>query len=263
MLISLIHPCYYAKLKSFSFKGKQILNDNINFIEMDTYKANLAWAKNTNKAIFNIASMIENNQPFNEIFARILKEVRILNKNDNYGKIRDFETSYPLQKTKRGGEYYEKYEKRLDIKDKSTQDHYYQVKSNEKYAKANTATIRKYSFNPQIIYINYGFNPKNKNSNIDLVKKEYEELKSIKNPTIDDINQSCATIRWLIAQESPFAKGNDSIGNILTRAIYCAYDIHQTPIKAGKSFDFEAFYRNLDEYIKIYPKLFRMKPYKI
>ena len=34
--------------------------------------------------------------------------------------------------------------------------------------------------------------------------------------------------------------------------------------KSGNtSFDFEAFYRNLDDYIKIYPDIFEIPPYKI
>ena len=33
-----------------------------------------------------------------------------------------------------------------------------------------------------------------------------------------------------------------------------------SPIKEGKSFDFEAFYRDLDDYIRIYPTLFEQEP---
>ena len=132
--------------------------------------------------------------------------------------------------------------------------------SNTEYSDANICDI---SINENgSILIKYGWNPRNKGKNLELAKKEFEKLRSIKNPTDEEINRSIATIHWLIAQESPWERGSDSIANILTKAIYQAYNMQITPIKEGKSFDFEAFFCSLENYIKKYPDLFEIPPHR-
>lgn len=102
-----------------------------------------------------------------------------------------------------------------------------------------------------------------KTSNLNLVEKEYNKLREIENPSVDFVMRSCAIIQWLIAQETPYIRGSDSIANILTKSIMHANGIYISPLKDGISLDFEAFDTDLDDYIKKYPDFFKVKPYKI
>ena len=102
----------------------------------------------------------------------------------------------------------------------------------------------------------------NKISNLSLAEKEYEKLKSINNPNEHQILKSTAIIHWLISQESPFERGNDSFAGIIAKSILHSYNMYISPLKEEKSIDFEAFYTDLNEFIKIYPELFEIKPYK-
>ena len=79
----------------------------------------------------------------------------------------------------------------------------------------------------------------------------------------DEINEACAKIQWLIAQSNPYLRGDDSIASTLTKAIYHSYDMKITPVKQGIGLDFEAFYSNLNDYIKKYPNFFEKTPVKI
>ena len=94
------------------------------------------------------------------------------------------------------------------------------------------------------------------NKNLKLVDKVYNDFKNIENPTKKDVDETSAKIHWLISQECPYVKGNDSIANVLVRALYHSNKIPQMPVKKGCSLDFEAFYRSLKDYIKNFCSFF-------
>lgn len=100
-------------------------------------------------------------------------------------------------------------------------------------------------------------------SNLSLAEKEYNKLRQIKNPSVDEVLRSCAIIQWLITQETPYKRGADSIANILAKSIMHTNGIFISPLKDGISLDFEAFDTDLDDYIEKYPNFFKVRPYKI
>jgi len=102
----------------------------------------------------------------------------------------------------------------------------------------------------------YPYLVKNEQSNLTIVKEIYNDLKSKKNPSEKEVTEAAAKIQWLIAQETPYQKGNDSVANILTRSLMHSYNLPVTPLKEGISLDFEAWGQNMDEYIKNYPDYF-------
>ena len=247
--------------KKSSYETQEpVLDDNTYIIRMFRYKNKTAIAKKMNGLTYKISDMIKNNADFDEILKTAEDGVKDIRHRKNWGKKREDFGHFNLTFYDRGCEYWKKYIKLAEF-DSQNPKYSIKPKSNKEYPNANTCTISYYDCEDGKIIIHYGSN--GKSSNLDLVKKEYEKLKSNKNPNLNDINRSSATIQWLIAQETPYKRGSDSIANLLTKSIYHAYGIKVSPAKEGKSFDFEAFYRNLDDYIKIYPDIFEIPPYKI
>ncbi|MCQ2957915.1 MAG: hypothetical protein MJ180_03320 [Candidatus Gastranaerophilales bacterium] len=131
---------------------------------------------------------------------------------------------------------------------------FYVPKANEAYSNAITCKIL---IQESSVAIQTGKNnPANIETNLTLVEKAYKLLKEKKSPTKKEIVDTAATIQWLIAQETPYKRGSDSVANLFTRSLLDSYGIELSPLKAGVSCDYEAFYRDLDDYIKIYPTLF-------
>ena len=227
------------------------------YIRMKSYGINDDWAQEMINLTYVIAYDIKNNEDFDDILLKISQGIRRINFKDEYGRKRITLGIYALTPNGRGEEYFENYRSRF----KNSQPYISKrPSSNTEYSDANICDI---SINENgSILIKYGWNPRNKGKNLELAKKEFEKLRSIKNPTDEEINRSIATIHWLIAQESPWERGSDSIANILTKAIYQAYNMQITPIKEGKSFDFEAFFCSLENYIKKYPDLFEIPPHR-
>ncbi len=254
-------PAFCARPKvEFGKDKKQMLDCNVHFILMNHYGKQVQWAQRMNEIVYQVSPMIERNEDFDNILSTIEQGVRKANHSAYWGQKDNSISGYPLIPGKRGGdEYFDKYAKKVSQAPGET----LRPKGSGDCAKANTVSISPSFDKPNQLDIVYGFNPKNETSNLNLVKKEYLKLKQLKNPSLDEINKSCATIRWLIAQESPYKKGNDSIGNLLIKSIYRAYNVYISPLKNGRSLDFEAFYRDLDEFVKIYPKLFKTKPFFI
>jgi len=235
------------------------IDENTFFIRMKYYAKDKTWAKRMVDLTYKTSMMIKMNYDFNQILEFILKNVQRINGSDSYGKPKYFDSRYLITDEKRGCEYYNFYKKLC----KENKEEYFSPNC-EEFKNANVCRIS-YSnkFGMPRIYIKYGINfAQDDFSNMDLVKQEYKKLKKIKNPTKKELNESIAKIHWLIAQESPYCRGNDSIANVLTKAIYNAYGYQTSRIKRKKSFDFEAFYRNLEDFVKVYPTLFEKEPYK-
>lgn len=231
---------------------QSIFDKDVFFISMKKYKKNEPWANGMLNLTCELSSMMSDNKDFSEILNTAEKSIQSLNSR-MHGRKKILYSFFDLKKRGRGAEYYQKY------RDLLKHEFILKPKTNPEYEKANTCFINKF-FNH--VLINYGWHRYNTSTNLDLVKHSYEKLNSIKNPTVDDVSKTAATIHWLIAQECPYERGNDSIANVITKAIYHKNGIKVSPFKESISADFEAFYRDLDDYIKIYPDLFETKPHK-
>jgi len=243
--------------------NKEFIDINNFFIRMRAYGRNEFWARKMSQLSCVVSMMINKNEDFDKIMEVIQNGVLNINKAPNssyclYGirRTTNFHI-FSFGENLRGAEYYEKYLKKAG-------KHQFSVSANDEYKKANIASVFiNKSFKDDGTYQITVRNPQSSGVNLELAKHAYEKLKNIKNPTIKDINDTCATIQWLIAHEGPYSKGNDSVANILTKSIYHAYDIKISPIKEATSLDFEAFYRDLDDYIQKYPDFFEYKPEKL
>lgn len=256
-----INPIGYTPpLKYTSFQGNKrcnvpVFDDDTFKISMKYYEDNYYALLKMNKLALDISNLIKADVDFDTILNTIEQGIKEVNYNMWYfGEKRKTKSPFAIAEDRRGEEYYETYMKKI-------QNCRCKPKSNDKYKNANTCEITYGRYPSEHAEIDYGWKKLCK-SNLNYVKEEYNHLKSIDNPTLDDINRSCATIQWLILQECPYSRGNDSIANILTKAIYNSYGIKVSAPKVGQSFDFEGFYRDLDEYIKIYPDIFKIPPYE-
>lgn len=252
---------YQVCNNKINFKNRQTLPPDLYFIKMCMYPQNRLWAARMNYATVEISSMIKKNIPFNVILQHTENTINSINRKDNpisnvYGIRRsEGEHNHGIALfdggKSRGTEYYSTYKSYITPK---CVNNIYTPSSNKKYEKAITCSI----FNSQCFMdVLYGTNNQyHIKSNLDLVKSAYKELKEKDTPTKKDVIETAATIQWLIAQECPYKKGSDSLANLLTRSLMHSYGIKISPLKENTSCDFEAFYRNLDDYIKIYPNLF-------
>ena len=236
--------------------GKQILNNDIYFVYMSTYGKNTKWADDMIQATYELSEMMEENCDFDSILEIAEEEIAKINGGMSFGKRKSmFEKKLynhytVLKEFSRGFEYWDKY---FNLFNFNCYSAFPKIKniSNEKYKGANVCKI---SYRDDYIDIEYG---QGERSNLEFVKQEYEKLKATKNPTEEQILESCAIIQWLFSQETPYLKGSNSIATLLTKAIMHSNKIMISPLKEGISLDFEAFYRSLDDYIKIYPDLYR------
>ncbi len=228
------------------------------FINMKFYQKNYVWAYKIKELRDSLSLMIKSKADFDTLISYIQKELPIINKDNpqqnRFAKLRINQSAgFCFNKNSQGCEYYKKYANKLRFK----KDNTFTPNSNPQYKDASLCTIVRIN---DSFFIRYGYRPFISGNNLDLAKKEYQKLIAKNNPNLDEINQSAATINWLIAQSSPFLRGSATVGNIIPRAIYQAYNVQLSTLKKGNSFDFEAFHRNLDDYIKFYPKIFTKKP---
>ena len=232
------------------------VSDDVFFVNMNAYGLNRVWASKMNVLMHRLSELISEDVSFDSILMEAEDGINEIN-GLAYGLKRTKGDYFCIQEGRRGEEYYKKYE---DIISNSPNG-VFSPRSNEEY---KDAAICKIEENKQAslegIKVVYGFDPFKRSSNLELATLAYDKLKSIEKPTIEDINKCCATIYWLIVQECPYCKGNDSLASVLTKAIYHAYNIQPQALKPGVALDFEAFYSNLDDYIKNYPDLFKEKP---
>lgn len=107
------------------------------------------------------------------------------------------------------------------------------------------------------VYINNAFEHINK-----IYDSLYEKYitNEVKGENLQDINESIAEMRWVLAHATPWERGSDAISNTFIRAIYKAMGIKAYPLKKGVSLDLEAYCTNLGEYKKNFPDYFSKKP---
>ena len=268
----------YLKLRKKAQElSKQVFSGDEFFINMKGYKKNETWAKQMEALTYASSLAILNGKDFNFVLNNIEKGINIINSirlggnSYTYGKIRELCHSFQIMEDERGCEYLDRYIKKSKIKNSQTKKagkpvKVYAAKPNEEYKEANVSKISKVQIagiTGPIVEIYQESIRKYTISNLYFAKKEFEKLSQIENPTTQDVMRSCAIIQWLIAQETPYYRGSDSVANVLTKAIMHAYNVHISPVKEGLSLDFEAFDTDLDDYIEKYPDFFEEKPYKL
>ncbi len=238
------------------------------FLDLDTFlisglykcdATNYSWAEEMNKLTYKASSLISKDKPFECLMEAIANGISAIYNRRDFGRLINSKKPFLIQNNSRGKEYLDIYYDRLRLKSESVYTGFSPI-ANFKMRKANVCHISK---NAHSAGIQIAFPQRRLKTNLELVKNEYENLKSSNNPSVDEINKSNAIIHWLIAQESPYERGSNSIANVLTKSIYHYYGIKTGPARYGCSFDFEAFYRDLNEFIKIYPYLFRNPPKKV
>jgi len=238
-------------------ENKQTVEDDIFFIDAIPYRKNKFWSYTMNKSLYITSMYINQKINFDDLLSLIETLVNIAYKStcDNSAAIKR-ETArerYYLVSNGRGGEYFNRYKEKISNKN-------FQAKTNKENISAKKTSLE-YNQKYNMIYIL--FPQKNFDRNLILAKKSYDKLQALKNPTENEINQHVATIRWLLAQATPYYRRSDSIGNMLAFSIYHAYNMKLSPLKKGCSLDFEAFDTNLNDYVKNFPTFFKEKPEKI
>ncbi len=249
------------------------------FIRMEGYRKNYNRAEKMVQLAIEVSKKIKNKEHFFSILDYyICEEIPKINEDFRYGEKRQGRgfAGALIKKNDtvwRGSiEYFDKYEQKLKAEDDKKNTKFI-PKSSKKYPNANVGYISFYNdeysrkTDEDKILIHYGWIDDNdkvaEKSNLELCQKAYIELLSKENPTEKEILETCATIQWLISQECPFMRGNDSIANLLTKSIMHCYNLRISPIKEGASLDFEAFCSDLDDYIKQYPNFFEKYPKKL
>ena len=239
--------------------GKQELPLETYFIRMKKYKKDLLWARNMVNLTYLASDMMSHNKSFDEILSTVCLGVFYSNDKESYGILKKTATvpanvGFIMTPDKRGGEYYEKYKTRTDCQKNGE----FYPNAGEYKKIANTSIVSRYCDGN--IFVDYPRVTLKDSSNLEIVKEIYNDLKSKENPTRKEIVDAMAKIQWLIAQETPYLKGSDSVANILMRSIAHSYNVPISPLKEGISLDFEAFYSNLDDYVKNYPNFFETNP---
>lgn len=241
-------------------ENSQTIEDDMLFIRMLHYGKKHSWAKGMRGLIYQLSSMISEDKSFDEVYSKTLDGIHKIN-GKNFSVERGETDAFMLCPYLRGEEYFFTYYNIIDKSDRKI----IKPKAQGDYEKANTCEIGFINYIPDYydkIRIKYGYNPGQEHSNIELAAKTYDELKAKKDPSIDEINKAVATINWLIVQENPYMRGNDSIAGTIARAIYHSYNVELSPVRIHRSLDFEAFCRDLEDYIKVYPELFDRLPKK-
>ena len=85
-------------------------------------------------------------------------------------------------------------------------------------------------------------------------------IQDVKPQNLQEINETMAEIRWILAHSTPWIRGSDAISNIFMRAMYKAIGVKTYPIKKDVSLDLEAYCTNIDEYKKLFPSYFDKAP---
>ena len=229
-------------------------------IKMNFYPKDISWQNQTNKLILQISKLISKGESIDDILNISEFAIHKMYKGmNNFAYRTDSHAHcFAFDKNDRGGEYFKRYW------DKIRKLFSFKAKANDEFKQAQRCDITSLYAN-----INAPINKvkvhiyRQDNTNYDLVKQEYDKLRSNKKPNEKDVNSTCAKIAWLISQGFPYVRGNNSIATVLIRALQYSNNIEISPLKKGKSLDFEAFDTDLDTYIKNYPNFFEKTPKRI
>ncbi len=255
------HSLYNIPFKGiFSTRNKKekslLLPERVQIIRMFGYNQSDAWAHDLLNLTYETSKDVKNNLGFNFLTKKLRFNLLGIKRKYNIVSSGTINGLTEVNKYAKGREYLQKYFERYDAKKDNNGS--YSPKSNSEYPDANVCKIRNYS--PNSLLVTNGSIYDHGVSNLALAKKEYEKLKSADNPKLEDITHSIATIHWLIAQETPYKDLNGLTADILSRAIYHAYNVKTYPLKENTSLEFEAYYSDLDDYIKNYPNYFEKPP---
>lgn len=93
----------------------------------------------------------------------------------------------------------------------------------------------------------------------DVFKAAFDS-KNIKECQMEDLNETIAEIRWIMAHATPWERGSDAISNVFMRAMYKSLGVKTFPLKAEISLDMEAYCTELADYKKNFSSYFQREP---
>lgn len=82
----------------------------------------------------------------------------------------------------------------------------------------------------------------------------------VQQENMNEINETVAEIRWIMAHATPFSRGSDAIANVFMRVMYKAIGVKSYPLQKGVSLDLEAYCTELEEYKKRFSEYFEKPP---
>ncbi len=249
--------CFEQNKSSCSIKPQK-LDEDMFYVRMKTYQKNSKYAKGMILTTNMLSDMVKNKLDFETVINVALKCLKNIYEGSclarqivpKYDK-----NAYRLTRYGRGSEYFLRYFKKCAMPLSGFKT--YSPKANREYKDANVCRMY---YMRNSIFIFEGWHGDNKN--LTLAANAYKKLIKNENPKTEDVVKTAAIIHRLIAQEAPFQRGNESVSNLITKAIFKAYNIQISPLKEGISTDFEAWITDLDGYIKNYPTFFENKPTK-
>ena len=82
----------------------------------------------------------------------------------------------------------------------------------------------------------------------------------VQQKNMNEVNETIAEIRWILAHATPWSRGGDAISNVFMRVMYKAIGIKSYPLQKGVSLDLEAYCTELEEYKKRFSEYFEKPP---
>lgn len=245
---------------------KQILYPELFFIDVKGYGKNKIWGKTMANACEKTSELVLNKENFGNVVNKFIQETEeIQNKNlgmyQNYGVLRNAVMDGYGNDTKQlmtplYGNKYEFFANKL--KNAGNGKLRYSKKSQE-FPLALTTRVE--FMQGEYKDLSRLTHPSGCD-NLLYAQEVYTKLIKTKNPSEKQINDSIAKIHWLLAQNTPWLRGSDSIANGIAKSIYRAYNMKLTPVKKGVSIDFEAFSRDMEDFVQKYTSFYQTKPKK-
>ena len=231
------------------------------FIKINGYGKNEAWAEEIIKTTDSAVNMIRKNRTFENILKVIANGVADANKfTDDISKrmktglLRTFRPDWICKESDAYTYYrdnrYSCYKDRLNEVAKKPLK---RISANLGMSYPNTRDI----VHGDHFFINNSLNHVTSLFNKTIPKYINGELKP---ENIEEVNDTVAEMRWVLAHATPWVRGSDAISNVLMRAIYKAVGVKTYPPKEGISFDLEAYCTELEDYKKNFASYFEKAP---
>lgn len=233
------------------------------FIKIKGYGRNQAWADEIIKTSDNAVDLIQNKTGFERMLMAIVNGVKKANflttgdesKRTQTGILRTNRIGWTGGKESDAYTYYKDnryscYRQRLDYVAKNPLK---RVGKNLSMSYPNTRDI----VHGESFFINNSLDYVLKLFNNTIPKFINGELKS---ENLEEVNNTIAEIRWIMAHATPWKRGSDAISNVLMRAMYKAIGVKTYPPKEGVSFDLEAYCTELEDYKKNFSSYFEKAP---
>lgn len=257
---------HYENLEIDPVTKKQKLTPEMFFVNAQGYKKDYEWAKEIAKATEDTSLLVEKKEDFQKIIDCFIEESKEMQCErghmfeEEYGTLRtpridDGSDAMQTYTTIEGK--YESFKEKIKCAYKDTSDH---SRKSLEFPKALVTNVVFYNDgdNEYIMLLH-----PSGCDNLKYAENIYKKLINTKNPNEKTINEALAKMHWLIAQNTPWLRGSDTIANGIIKAIYRAYDMEISPLKKGISIDFEAFTRDMEDFVEAYPSFYSVKPSKL